>query len=1036
MADALLRSHLMICEGTGCAASQSHEIRAVLNAEIRRCGMDGEIRVVQTGCRGFCAMGPIVVIYPEGIFYCRVTPGDVPQLVEETLLKGRIVERLAYREPLEHRAVPIYREIPFYAKQKRIALSNCGMIDPEDIREYIARDGYTALTRVLGEMTPQQVLNEIKASGLRGRGGAGFPTGLKWEFTRRAPGEPKYVVCNADEGDPGAFMDRSIIEGDPHSLLEGMAIAAYAIGSRQGYVYCRAEYPLAVGRLKLAIEQARAHGLLGSDILGTGFDFELTVKEGAGAFVCGEETALLASIEGRRGEPRPRPPFPAVAGLWGKPTNLNNVKSYAIAPRIILNGAEWFAAIGSPKSPGTAIFALTGKVRNTGLVEVPMGITLGEIIHDIGGGIPDGRRFKAVQTGGPLGGCIPPQHLNVKVDFDSLLEVGAVMGSGGMIVVDEDTGMVEFAKFFLTFAAAESCGKCIPCRAGGRRMLEVLTRICAGEGRREDLDKIRALAEGMETSALCALGQLTPGPVMAALRYFEDEFLAHIEDRRCPAGSCRELTPARCLNACPAGVDVPAYLSLAAEGRFAEALSVHRARNPFAGICGRVCPAFCEQRCRRGDIDQPVAIRAVKRFMADHELATPWTPVRPQPARAERVAVVGAGPAGLTAALRLAQKGYPVTVYEALPVPGGMMAVGIPEYRLPRDILNRAIDHIRAAGVEILCNRALGRDFSLEELLGRQGFKAVVLAVGAHRSLGLGIAGEDAAGVVAGVDFLRETALGRAPAVRGKRVAVIGGGNVAVDAARSAWRLGAAEVHVVYRRTRADMPAYPEEIEAAEEEGVVFHFLAAPIRILGPEKVKAVEIQRQRLTDFDASGRRRPAPVEGAVEVLPADIVIPAVGQQTDAACVRDAGVNTHRNATLKVGPSLATSRAGVFAAGDAVSGPASVIEAVAHGNQVAQEVDLYLGAGRLERIPAPLEARIPPLAWNLEEHGETRRMRLPELPVAQRRGGFQEVALPAPEAGIRTECRRCLRCDLEWAAGGGTAAESTAEPGLEVPAA
>jgi NADH-quinone oxidoreductase subunit F len=462
------------------------------------------------------------MIYPEGIFYCQVTPDDVAHLVEETLLKGRLVERLLYREPLEHKAVPYYGQIPFYTKQKRIALGNCGLIDPESIAEYIARDGYAALIKVLSGMTPQMVLDEVKASGLRGRGGAGFPAGLKWEFTRRAAGETKYVICNADEGDPGAFMDRSIIEGDPHSLIEGMTIAAYAIGAAEGYVYCRAEYPLAIRRLQVAIGQAEAYGLIGSNIMGTGFGFQLHIKEGAGAFVCGEETALIASIEGRRGEPRPRPPFPAVAGLWGMPTNINNVKSYAVVPRIISHGAEWFAGIGSKSSPGTAIFALTGKVKNTGLVEVPMGITLGDIIFDIGGGILRDKQFKAVQTGGPLGGCIPAQHLNVKVDFDSLKEVGAVMGSGGMIVVDEDTCMVEFARFFLTFATAESCGKCIPCRSGGKRMLEILNRICRGQGQRQDLDKIRALAAGMESSSLCALGQLTPGPVMAALRYFED----------------------------------------------------------------------------------------------------------------------------------------------------------------------------------------------------------------------------------------------------------------------------------------------------------------------------------------------------------------------------------------------------------------------------------------------------------------------------------------------------------------------------------
>jgi NADH-quinone oxidoreductase subunit F len=1015
MGDALYRANVLICEGTGCAASQAGDVLEVLKQEISRQGLEGEIRIVQTGCRGFCAMGPIVMVYPEGIFYCQVKPQDISRLVQETLLKGRIVEDLAYREPLDHRAIPHYSDIPFYTKQKRIALRNCGMIDPENIEEYIARDGYAALIKVLTEMTTQQVLDQVKKSGLRGRGGAGFPTGLKWEFTSRAPGEPKYVVCNADEGDPGAFMDRSIIEGDPHSLIEGMTIAGYAIGAGQGYIYCRAEYPLAVKRLHLAIRQAKDYGLLGKNVLGSGFSFELAVKEGAGAFVCGEETALLASIEGRRGEPRPRPPFPAVSGLWGKPTNLNNVKSYAMTPQIILNGADWFAAIGSPRSPGTAIFALTGKVKNTGLVEVPMGITLGEIIFDVGGGIVEGRKFKAVQTGGPLGGCIPAQHLNVKVDFDSLREVGAVMGSGGMIVVDEDTCMVEFAKFFLTFAAAESCGKCIPCRAGGRRMLEILTRICEGKGRLEDLDKIRHIAEGMEGGSLCALGQLTPGPVMAALRYFEDEFRVHIEERRCPAGACKDLVPARCLNACPAGVDVPAYVSLAADAKYAEALAVHRERNPFAMICGRVCPAFCEQNCRRRDIDASVAIRSIKRFMADHEIDHPWTPERSEPAKSEPVAVVGSGPAGLTAALRLAQLGYPVTVFEALPIPGGMMAVGIPEYRLPREILNQEIDAVRRAGVEIRCGQALGRDFSIDDLMGGQGYKAVVLAIGAHKSLRLGIPGEDRDGVYPGVEFLRDTALGRAPGLSGKRVAVIGGGNVAIDAARTAWRLGAAEVHVIYRRTRQDMPAYPEEIEAAEHEGVILHYLAAPLRVLGPARVTTLEIQHQILTDFDTSGRRRPVPKEGAVTSLAVEVLIPAVGQRTDNLCLEGAGLEVNRDTTLGVNAQLATALPGVFAAGDAVSGPASVIDAVAQGNRVAKTVHAYLRSGTVAKIEIPLEVHLPALTWQMEQYADAARLQPGFLEVAKRQNNFREVELARREDIIRAECRRCLRCDLEW---------------------
>ena len=565
MAEPLYRANVLVCAGTGCTSSGSLGVRQALSAEVKRRGLDNEVRVVETGCRGFCAMGPVMIIYPEGIFYCQVQESDIEEIVEETLVKGRVVERLAFEEPNTRESIPFYRDLPFYGKQLHITLRNCGVIDPEQIDEYIARGGYEAMGKVLLEMSPEQVVDEVKRSGLRGRGGAGFLVGLKWELTQKAPGELKYVVCNADEGDPGAFMDRSILEGDPHSVLEGMVICGYAVGASEGYIYCRAEYPLAIKRLRLAIEQAEAYGLLGDDILGTGFSFNLHIKEGAGAFVCGEETALLASIEGRRGEPRPRPPFPAVAGLWAKPTNLNNVKSYANIAQIIRNGAEWFAAIGTERSPGTAIFALTGKVKNTGLIEVPMGITVREIVFDIGGGILNGKKFKAVQTGGPLGGCIPESALDLQVDFDSLRQAGAVMGSGGMIVVDEDTCMVEFSKYFLTFATAESCGKCVPCRVGGKRMLEILTRITEGNGRPGDIEKIEEIAAGMAANSLCSLGQLTPGPVMSALRYFRDEFEAHINEGRCPALQCKELTSfyivpdkcracGRCRRSCPVQV--------------------------------------------------------------------------------------------------------------------------------------------------------------------------------------------------------------------------------------------------------------------------------------------------------------------------------------------------------------------------------------------------------------------------------------------------------------------------------------------------
>ncbi len=1021
MSEPVYRADVLVCSGTSCTASGSLSVLEAMKAEIGRRGLEEEIRVVETGCRGFCAMGPVMIIYPEGLFYCQVEASDVEEIVEETLIKGRVVERLTYEEPSTHENVPFYDDIPFYGKQRRITLRNCGLIDPESIEEYIARGGYEALGKVLSAMTPEEVIDEVKSSGLRGRGGAGFLTGLKWEFAQKAPGDVKYIVCNADEGDPGAFMDRSVLEGDPHSVLEGMAIAAYAIGAHEGYIYCRAEYPLAIRRLNMAIEQAEEYGLLGGGILGTDFDFTIRIKEGAGAFVCGEETALIASIEGRRGEPRPRPPFPAVSGLWGKPTNNNNVKSYANVPQIIANGAEWFSSIGTKRSPGTAIFALTGKVRNTGLVEVPMGITLGEIIFDIGGGVADGKQFKAVQTGGPLGGCLPASGLNLNVDFDSLEQAGAVMGSGGMIVVDEDTCMVELSRFFLTFAVAESCGKCVPCRVGGRRMLEILTRITEGKGKMEDLDTIEEIAEGMSSNALCALGQLTPGPVMSALRYFRDEFEAHILEKRCPAGVCPDLVHAPCVNACPAGVDVSSYVSLVSQGKYAEALEIHRRRNPFALICGRVCPAFCEDRCRRGMLDDPVAIRHIKRFMADHELENPWTPPQLEPDKEEKVAVVGAGPAGLTAALRLAQWGYEVTVHEALPVAGGMMAVGIPEYRLPQDILEMEIENIKRAGVEIVLNSELGKDFCLDDLLEDQGYNAVVLAVGAHVSRSLHIPGEDLEGVWGGTEFLKDVVLGSPPELEGKSVAVVGGGNSAIDAARTAIRLGASDVHLVYRRRREDMPAEDLEIEEAQEEGLELHLLTNPTRVLGEGKVEGMEVVEEELGEFDNSARRRPQPKEGSEYVMPVDVIITAIGQGVDVGCVEEGcDIEFERNATVKVSDvgsergELRTTRDDVFAAGDAVLGPATVVEAVDHGNKVALAVDKYLQNGLALPKDDWLAYEKVPLTWEMEEYAEATRPEMPVREASVRRDDWEQIELGFRETVCREECKRCLRCDLE----------------------
>ena len=559
----IVRAHILVCRGTGCSSSHSEEIFKRFEEELKAQGMADEVKMIQTGCFGLCELGPIVVVYPEGAMYTRVTPDDVSEIVSEHIVKGRIVQRLLHTEADTAEVVADLSKTKFYEKQTRVALRNCGVINPENIDEYIAVDGYEALGRVLTQMTPEEVIDIITRSGLRGRGGAGFPTGLQWKFAS-APAPIKYVCCNADEGDPGAFMDRSVLEGDPHVVLEAMTIAGYAIGAHQGYIYVRAEYPIAIHRLQIAIKQAREYGFLGDDIFGTGFSFDIELRLGSGAFVCGEETALMTSIEGNRGEPRPRPPFPAVKGLFEKPTILNNVETWANIPRIILNGADWFASMGTEKSKGTKVFCLVGKINNTGLVEIPMGTTLREVVEEIGGGIPNGKKFKAAQTGGPSGGCIPASNFDVEIDYDNLVANGSMMGSGGLIVMDEDTCMVDIAKFFLEFTVDESCGKCTPCRIGTKRMLEILNKITDGNGTMEDLDKLEELAAHLQSSSLCALGQTAPNPVLSTIKHFRDEYIAHIVDKKCPAGVCKKLLQyvidpdkcrgcTKCARNCPVG---------------------------------------------------------------------------------------------------------------------------------------------------------------------------------------------------------------------------------------------------------------------------------------------------------------------------------------------------------------------------------------------------------------------------------------------------------------------------------------------------
>lgn len=1012
------RLNLMICAGTGCVSNMSFQIKEALEREIKKYNLEKEILTVMTGCNGFCAAGPIMIVQPDGIFYQMLKEKDIPRLVEEHFLKGRPVKRLMYTPPAEVEPIPKMADISFFKKQILIALRNKGIVDPEKIDDYIARDGFAALSKVLTKMTPEKTISEIKKSGLRGRGGGGFPTGLKWEFARLAEGDGKFVICNADEGDPGAFMDRSIVEADPYSVLEGMIIGAYAIGANKGYVYVRSEYPLAVQRIIKAIEQSREFGLLGKDILGSGFDFDVEVIKGAGVFVCGEETSLIHSIEGKIGEPRPRPPYPVEKGLWGKPTNINNVETWANVPPIINWGADWYSKIGTTTSKGTKVFSVAGKIKDAGLIEVPMGTTLGEIIFDIAGGIHNDRKFKAVLIGGPSGGALPSECLNLPVDYESLTEAGAMMGSGGMVVTDENNCMVEMARYFLNFTRDESCGKCTPCREGIPRMLEIITRIKKGNADLEDLVLLEDLARSTKDTALCGLGNTAPNPVLTTLRYFRDDYEAHIKYKRCNAAECKEIVPSPCHYSCPINTQAASYVALIAHGNFKEALEVNRLANPLPSVCSRVCHHPCEVKCRTGEIGEPIAIRDLKRFVTDYEKTKGWKPsIQPISKKYEKVAIVGSGPAGLMAGWELTKNAYDVTIFEAESVPGGMLTWGIPEYRLPKDILNAEINDIKDLGLEIKTNTTVGKDITLDELL-RQGYKALFIATGAPKNIKVGIPGEDVKSVIDPIEFLKNYNLKKDVKI-GKKVAVVGGGNTAIDAARTAWRLGA-EVTILYRRTRPEMPANKEDIEAALEEGIKLEYLTLPVEILSKNgKLTGIKCTRMALSDFDDTGRRKPIPVEGTEFEMEIDTLIPAIGQEPDLHFLKgNLKLNVSQWNTLEVDPeTMVTNLPGIFAGGDVVSGPATVLEAMKAGKIAAVSIHKYLRGEGLERIYEPLKRgkEVPPVELTEEEITKEReRPQMPSLSVKDRKGNFKEVEFGISEEMAINEARRCLRCDLE----------------------
>jgi NADH-quinone oxidoreductase subunit F len=1006
---------LVISAGTcGLARGAEDLIRVARDYQAQK-GLKEQFTIKITGCHGLCESEPNVVVKRDGkkIFYQKLIPESIREIIDKTVLRSEIIERFLVHE--NGKIFTDIDEVPFYRKQKRLLLGNNVHTDPTVIGDYLELGGYQALKKVLKESQPAEVVALIKAAGLRGRGGAGFPAGKKWELTAQAKSDVKYIICNADEGDPGAYMDRSLLEGNPHLVLEGMIIGAYAIGATEGVIYVRNEYPLAVKNVSIALEQAREKGFLGRNILGSKFSFDIKPVRGAGAFVCGEETALIASIEGQVGRPRSRPPYPAEKGLWGKPTNINNVETWSNIAMIIANGADWFKAIGTAASAGTKIFSLVGKIRNTGLVEVPMGITLREIIYDIGGGIPHDRPFKAVQTGGPSGGCIPREYLDLKIDYDSLTKVGSIMGSGGMIVMDEDTCIVDVAKYFLNFTQQESCGKCPSCRLGTRQMVEILGRITEGRGEDGDIERLEELGRSIQRASLCGLGQTAPNPALSTIKYFRDEYEAHIKFKKCPAAVCKEITYPPCQYACPIDTEASVYIAYAARGQYREAFENIKRDNPLPGVVGRVCHHPCELKCRAGEMDKPIGIRGLKRFVADWARKNKVLyPVKPGVPTGKRVAVIGSGPAGLSVAYYLVLKGHAVTVFEAADKPGGMLNLGIPEYRLPREILQFDIESIMLPGIELRTNTRVGRDIAIDQIIS-QGYQAVFIAVGAYKSLKLEIPGEEGEDIRYAMEFLNAVHTGKKVSI-GKRVAVVGGGNSAVDAARVARRRGS-EVTILYRRTHREMPAFKEEVENALLEGITISFLTAPVKILSEGgRLKAIECIKMELGAPDASGRRRPVPIKGSEHVVAADTLIAAISEEPDTEFLKGRVALTKWGAVAVNDETLMTSRQGVFAGGDAIRGPSTVIEAIRDGKTAAESIDKFLSGKpmtRIYRVARP-SVWVPPLELSEAERAAQKKIDLPALEPNQRTGNFKEVEMGYDEAMAGQEACRCLRCELE----------------------
>ena len=998
---------ISISSGTCGHASGSIKVAEALKQAVK--GYEDKINIKLTGCHGFCAAEPNIIIFPEKIFYKNLKPDDAPNIIQ-SILKGEIIDNLVISE--NGTKYSHINEIPFFKHQKHILTGDNPLIDPTNIEDYIAIGGYKALSKAL-RMQPNEIIEEVKKSGLRGRGGAGFPTGIKWEIARKQKSDIKYIICNADEGDPGAYMDRNLLEGNPQLIIEGMIIGGYAIGANKGWVYVRDEYPLAVENMTINIKQAREMGFLGKNILGLSFDFDIEITRGAGAFVCGEETALIKSIEGKRGNPHQRPPFPAQKGLFGKPTNINNVETWANVPKIIENGADWYANIGTKTSKGTKIFSLVGKVKNTGLVEVPMGITIKEIVYDIGYGSPTGKKIKAIQTGGPSGGCIPQDLFYLPIDYESLKQAGSIMGSGGMIVLDEDSCMVDFARYFTNFLQNESCGKCSICREGTQRMFEILTDITEGKANEASIELLEELGHVIKDTSLCALGQTAPNSVLSSIRYFRNEYLEHILGHYCRAGVCTKLLKSPCDNSCPIHLNIPGFIQLLKENRLEEAYELIMLDNPLPAITGRICFAPCNNRCKRAYIDEAINTRSLHRYISDtiyrikkeEEIIERFIGKK-LPITGKKIAIIGAGPSGLTAAYYLVRLGHLIDIYEKQPKPGGKLLYSIPEYRLPINVLEHEIDIIRKLGVNFILGTEIGKEIQLNKLI--RDYDTIYIATGTQKVIPLNIPDYNAPGVLSGIEELEKIKKGEFNQNNDK-IVILGGGNTTIDVARSLKRLGR-DVIIAYRRTLRDMPANEEEIKEAMNESIEFMFMVSPHAIVSKDgRLIGIELMKMKSGEYDTSGRRKPIPI-GETSIIPCDKIYAAIGERIDINFVECSDINI--KGTLEINPiTLQSNNLKVFAGGDFITGPTTVINSMAGGKKAARNINIFLmGDDNFSELYKDFDFKdeIP-----LESEISLRIMEI-EIPVKERISNFKEIRKTLSKNQAINEAIRCLRCDVE----------------------